>query len=333
MGSNLAKGSRINLVVVIIFSVVLLIGATFDIYQLAQGSGSYLWGFSFKKGLAFFGFVTTFVIIFLGLLFATWNWEETLLITQKLTSWRDQNAKLCWLLAALTLILSIVIFQYTSIGIELTGFYFRLLSLILLGLSTSFFINSKKGNFITPSSLALSFLIIGSTFAFMSAFINVVNYPFSLHWSEGNQIWNYSVIFSRNRYNYPSDQDIFAFIDKGRQSLWGIPFLIPNVSIILVRLWNAFLVTLPYAIFGWIAFQRTPKNQKIWLISGLWAFLFLSQGPIYTPLILSAILVAIAWRSPVWVAIPLIVLASFYADTFYLDVCPSHVDRDALSRR
>ena len=91
MGSNLAKGSRINLAAVIILSLVLLIGASFDIYQLAQGSGSYLWGFSFKKGLAFLGFVITVVVIFLGLLVAAWNWETTLQIAKTLAKWRDKN--------------------------------------------------------------------------------------------------------------------------------------------------------------------------------------------------------------------------------------------------
>ncbi len=313
MGRNLVRRPQIILVAAFIVAALLLVGASLDIFYMAQGSGPYLWGFSFKKGLAFLGFVTTFAIILIGLLFAAWNWDQTSLIGQNLTSWRDRNTKLCWLFTALILILTIVIYQYTSIGSELSGFYFRLLSLVLLGLTTSFLITSKKAKFITSSSLALSFFIIGSTFAFMAAFINVVNYPFSLNWSEGNRIWDYSVIFSRNRYNYPSDQDIFAFIDKGRQTLWGLPFLIPNVSIIHVRLWNAILITLPYAIFGWIAFQRKSKNQKLWLISGIWTFLFLSQGPIYTPLVLSAILVAIAWWSPLWIAILLIVVASFYA--------------------
>jgi hypothetical protein len=313
MGSNLAKPSQIILVGIIIFSSILLIGATLDIFHMAQGTGNYLWGFSFNKGLAFIGSVITSAIIFLGLIFAAWKWERSLQIAHNLTSWRDGSGWLRWLLAILTLILPIVVFQYSDIGSELNGFNFRLLVLLILGITIGFLINSKKSKFITSSSLALSFLIISSTFAFTSAFINVVGSPFSLSWSEGNRIWDYSILFGRNRYNFPSDQAIFAFIDKGRQTLWGLPFLIPSVSIVLVRLWNAILITLPYAVLGWIAFQRTPKNRNLWLMSGLWTFVFLSQGPIYTPLVLSAILVAIAWLSPLWIALLLIVVASFYA--------------------
>jgi len=36
-------------------------------------------------------------------------------------------------------------------------------------------------------------------------------------------------------------------------------------------------------------------------------------GPIYTPLVISAILVAIAWRAKWWIGLPLIVLAGYYA--------------------
>jgi hypothetical protein len=311
--SNLSKSSLVILALVIILTALLLVGALIDIFKLAQGSGTYFWGFSLKRSLAFFGFAIIFAIIFLGLIFAAWKWEQTLQITQNLSCWRDRNAWLLWFLASITVIVTIIMFQYTSIGSEFNGFYFRLLVLVFMGLTLSFLINSKKGIFITPSSLALSFLIIGSSFAFMAAFINVVNYPFSLYWSEGNRIWDYSIIFSRNRYNFPPDQAIFAFIDKGRQTLWGIPFLIPNISVVHVRFWNAILITLPYMILGWIAFRRSPKNQKLWISIGLWTFVFLSQGPIYTPLVLSAILVAIAWWSPFWLAILLIVVASFYA--------------------
>ncbi|MCK4898007.1 MAG: hypothetical protein KAS38_04490, partial [Anaerolineales bacterium] len=89
MGSNLAKRSLIILVGIIIFSSILLIGATLDIFHMAQGTGNYLWGFSFNKGLAFIGSVITSAIIFLGLIFAAWKWERSLQIAHNLTTWRD----------------------------------------------------------------------------------------------------------------------------------------------------------------------------------------------------------------------------------------------------
>jgi hypothetical protein len=139
------------------------------------------------------------------------------------------------------------------------------------------------------------------------------DYPFSFSWSEGNRIWDYSTLFGRRLYNYPQDQPIFAFIDLGRQSLWGLPFLLPGIPIWGVRLWDGLVTTLPYAILGWVAFQRFKGHQALWLLTGVWAFVFLTQGPIYTPLIICAILVVIGWRRPLWIALPLVLLAGFYA--------------------
>jgi hypothetical protein len=80
-----------------------------------------------------------------------------------------------------------------------------------------------------------------------------------------------------------------------------------------MRLWDAILFSIPYMIFGWVAFQRYPEDPRLWFFAGLWTFLFLRKGPIYTPLVLCAILVALAWRRRWWIAIPLIVLAGYYA--------------------
>jgi hypothetical protein len=154
---------------------------------------------------------------------------------------------------------------------------------------------------------------VAAVFYLGSNFTWVDNYPFSHSWSEGNRIWDYSVLFGRGLYNYPPDQPIFAFIDLGRQSLWGLPFLIPGITIQGMRLWDALVITIPYAILGWIALQRFRNHTILWLLGGVWAFVFLSAGPIYTPLVISAILVAIAWRRPLWLALPLIVLAGYYA--------------------
>jgi hypothetical protein len=45
---------------------------------------------------------------------------------------------------------------------------------------------------------------------------------------------------------------------------------------------------------------------------GLWTLVFLYQGPIYTPLVLGAILVAGIRRKALWVALPIIFAASYY---------------------
>jgi hypothetical protein len=51
-----------------------------------------------------------------------------------------------------------------------------------------------------------------------------------------------------------------------------------------------------------------------WILAGIWAFTFVHQGPIHPPLLLSAIIVALAWKRPLWLAIPLIAAASYFAE-------------------
>jgi len=313
MGNNMSKRYLGISILILIISIIFLVGSLLEVYQFAQGSGNSFAGFSLKKGVAFLGFALFSVVVFSVIVYGVWKQEKTLQAARVLINWRSRIGRIRWILATIILILPIVLLQYTIVGNVLNGFFFRMLVLLSMSVVISFLINQDNSKIFTSSSIASSILIISATFSLSSAFNNVVSYPFSLSWSEGNRIWDYSVLFGRQRYNYPEDQSIFAFIDKGRQSLWGLPFLIPGISIIQIRLWNALVITVPYAILGWVVFHRTTKNKILWLLSGIWAFVFLIQGPIYTPLILSAILVAIAWRSSIWIALPLILVSGFYA--------------------
>jgi hypothetical protein len=198
---------------------------------------------------------------------------------------------------------------------KFTGIAFRLAVFLTTAAIVAFFATPKKGKIWDWNGVLIGLLITGSIFALGESFTMVVDHPLSLTWSEGNRIWDYSILFGRDRYNYPQDQPIEAYIDRARQTLWGLPFLIPNVSILTVRLWSALLYTLPYALLGWMAFRFQPQGSKQWFWMGVWSFLFLNQGPIYTPLILSAIMVAGARRRSFWVALPLIFLAGFYAQS------------------
>ncbi len=157
-------------------------------------------------------------------------------------------------------------------------------------------------------------LLTGSVFAFLSAYTHVSSFPFRLSWSEGNRLWDYSLMFARDRYIYPADQPLKAHIDPGRQFLWGLIYLIPGVNIFVVRLWSAFLFTVPYLVFAWVAFLKPKATRKLAFWAGLWGFLFLSQGPIYTPLLLSALAVSVAEMAlPWWLGLPLMAGATYYA--------------------
>lgn len=136
-------------------------------------------------------------------------------------------------------------------------------------------------------------VVIWAGLAFLSSYTAVVAFPFSLTWSEGNRLWDRSLIFGRERYLYPLDKPIPVFNDPGRILLWGLIYLYPGASITVVRFWNAFLFTVPYLGLAWMLFRRptVKENDALAWIMSLWGFLFLAQGPIYTPLVLAAMLV------------------------------------------
>ncbi len=157
-------------------------------------------------------------------------------------------------------------------------------------------------------------LLVAATFAFLAAYTNVTAYPFTLTWSEGNRLWDYSLFFGRGRYLYPPGRPIFSYTDPGRRLLWGLIFLVPGVNIFWVRFWNAVLFSVPYVLLGWMAFRRPRALSATGLWAGLWGYLFIAQGPIYAPLVLSALLVLIAeTASSLGVGVPLMLAAGYYA--------------------
>ncbi len=139
--------------------------------------------------------------------------------------------------------------------------------------------------------LVLGLFLTTVVFAVILKAAYVVDFPFSLSWSEGNRIWDYSLIFARNRYELNSDFSMPTYMAPGRHGLWGLIFLVPNVGIRMVRLWDLVIWVAPGIILGWTAFSSRLEESRLrrWILI-LWTFLFLWQGPIYSPLLLSAIL-------------------------------------------
>ncbi len=100
---------------------------------------------------------------------------------------------------------------------------------------------------------------------------------------------------------------------QARQSLWGLPFLFARPSIQFMRFWDVLVFSLPYILLGLFVFRCEAGRPATWLVLGLWTFIFLDQGPIYTPLILAAILVVAARRARLGWALGLVFLAGYYA--------------------
>jgi len=226
---------------------------------------------------------------------------------------RDLMGLFRWAAALVVMLIPCWILLFTRWNEVFAGTYLR--SLLYLGATVlaAWLVTSAKGHLISWNGILQAGVLVGTIFMLARAAQDILPYPFGLGWSEGNRWWDYSVLFGRHLYNFPPDKEIPAYIDIGRQTLWGIIFLIPNLPIWAARLWDAFLFTIPYALLGWVIIPWEKKWKGITFFSGLWVMLFLNQGPIYTPLVICAIMVALARRAPDWLACLLVFAASFFA--------------------
>ncbi len=252
-------------------------------------------------GLALAGFVLAGIMLWQPRLFAP------------LHRLRARLGWLRWALALLPPLLVSYLFIYTKWGVVIYGPYLRSLFYLMALAISAWLATPGRERAFDWSSLLAAGVLLGSVFAVALALQNVVTYPFSLSWSEGNRLWDYSIMYGQRLYNYPANKPLSALTGVTRISLWGLPFLFGSVSIQFMRLWDAVLFTLPYALLGWMLFYDRRERMGVWLFMGLWSLLFLNQGPIYAPLILAAILVAAARRTPLWLGMLLVGLAGYYA--------------------
>ena len=291
----------------------LVIKSCYGFQKIAWGTGNWWGEYSLKWGILFAMYILfgTFIVILAG--FALWRSKKMQYIFEKIIAFRERLGAFRWLFVLLVFILPILFLQYTHWGLVFRDFYIRIIMWCLIVFWLAFFI--KKGDALLGwTELLVAILLTSSGFMIAVALINVTNYPFSLGWSEGNRMWDYSIMFGRSLYNYPADKPIYALIDVGRQFVGGLPFLIPGLTIEMERFWIASTVVIPYLLLGLAAFRSTRKNLKIWLVTTLWVLIFLKQGPIHPPLILCAMVTVLLWRSPLWFALPLIAMTGYVAE-------------------
>lgn len=287
---------------------VLLVLAYAEVVQIAWGSGHDLLRFSFKWSAALLGFLFLFGLLGWLLWAGLWQPGRLEALVQRVWPGRGRGVA-----ALIVLAFPAWLLLYSPWGDVFNGFFFRLALLLAASAIAAFWLKREAG---LPGweLFVLAGLLGGSLFAFAKLFVNVTDYPFSLAWSEGNRLYDYSVLWGRHLYNYPADEPLYAAIDPGRQSLWGLPWLLlEQPPIWLARLWGGLVVSVPYVLLGLLAVRPAADGRRPWLWFGLWTFLFLYQGPIYTPLVLAAVLVALARRSPLWLGFILVTVAGYYA--------------------
>lgn len=294
----------------------LLMGATFaqaflELEQIGRKSGTWIWHLSPKWTLTLALFLAILVLNLVVLGLALWRPGDLAVFKKHLVTLRERFSWLRWLFALTVFLLPLRLLAGTTWGLMLVspGMRFLILFWMVTGLG---FLLTRGVKIMDWRSVLAALILAGTGSAIARELANVSDYPFALYWSEGNRFWDYSIMFGRDRYLYPADQPIFAYIEKPRQFLWGLAFLLPGLSLSGMRLWNALVYLIPYLLLGWAAFRPVARGWT-WMFAGLWAYLFLSQGPIYTQLIFVALLVALTWHQRWWISLPTFILATYLA--------------------
>jgi len=291
----------------------ILFRASVDFYNVAWGTGNWWGDFSLKWGVGFFVFALFCISSWVGAAILLWKPDMLPGWGEQIVSLREKLGIFRWLVILVLLMLPVWFLQYTPWGIVFSSLYFRLFVWIYVAFALAVFL--QAGDVLLKwSSLLAAILLTSSAFSIAAAMINVSDYPFSLGWSEGNRMWDYSIMFGRNLYEYPLDQDVFVLLDVGRQFIGGLPFVFQGISIEAERFWVGLTTIIPYLLLGLAAFRSDFKDKKLWVLLAFWTFIFLKQGPIHPPLVVCALAVALLWRGPLWVAVPLIFVTGYFAE-------------------
>ena len=192
---------------------------------------------------------------------------------------------------------------------------FRAMLVVVSALAAGLCLPKKMGHWVPRALIAL--LMASSILLVLQRLLLLTDYPFGLSWSEGNRLWDYSLYFGRERYDVVGTFRYPSYLTPGRHGLWGLPFLLfKQLSIEHVRLWDALLWILPHMILGWVVLSRRGSGHlPLGSFSyALWVFLFLSQGPIYAPIVVSAIIFVLGYRRDwLWQSALITAIACFYA--------------------
>ncbi|HSR20968.1 MAG TPA: hypothetical protein VLL49_08640, partial [Anaerolineales bacterium] len=275
---------------------VILCGAVLEFYNIAWGTGSWNGEFSLKWGVAFIAFLILCLAILAAAGVACWKQIPS----AKALGLRNRLGGLRWLASAFVIVLPIYLLQYTPWGVVLRGPYLRLLLWGLCVAALTYLIEQDVHSVWTGTGLLTAVLWSGSALVVGAGLTEVTDYPFSLGWSEGNRLWDYSLLFGRRLYSFDPGVPPVAYLDTGRQLVGGLPFLLPGVTILAARIWLALVATLPYLLLGLLAFwPRRVTRSHTWILGALLVLVFLNQGPIHAPLVISAILVVLGTRASI----------------------------------
>ncbi len=177
--------------IISLLAATLLTGACLEVNRVAWGTGVWLGEYSPKWALGFFTFVLVSLVLFALILTTIWSPGKLRLVRDGLFCLRARMGIFRWVLALAFLFAPVYLFQYTYWGVVFTGAAIRMLVWALTVFGLAFTLGQNTSFIVWPNLLAAS-LLSGTVISAAIPLASVTNYPFSLAWSEGNRMWDYS---------------------------------------------------------------------------------------------------------------------------------------------
>lgn len=187
-------------------------------------------------------------------------------------------------------------------------------AILLIALwAAAYLLCAETGRLVTLESVTITVGWLVLTSAVTHSLLVVVSDPFGMYWSEGNRMYDYSLVFGQNLYNY-TGRIPDPYNTPGRYGLWGVLYLWQGLPIWAHRLWNIVLLTLPSFVLAW-ALTRKLSSFILRNASFLWitAF-FILLAPLHPPFMIVAIIVSLfVFHPSPYVRSASLVAASLYA--------------------
>ncbi len=225
-----------------------------------------------------------FVVTLIFALYSTYNEK----IRTTLTTWREKTGTARYPLMML-LCLAPILHRYLvspETYIVYDDIRFAILLAAVWGVAYLGLTGSAR--LVTRDTLGISLGVLIFTSVLAQYSLDVINYPFSLSWSEGNRFYDYSLVFGQPLYDY-AGKIANPYESPGRYGLWGILFLWNGLPIWVHRLWNLILLTAPVLIFSALLTRKLkPSPLRYGML--LWITLFLTiRAPLHPPFIVVSI--------------------------------------------
>lgn len=143
--------------------------------------------------------------------------------------------------------------------------------------------------------LAGGLLLTGFSLTVGVQFSQVTDYPFAVHWSEGQLLTNAAQVAGTKVWGQTVDWPI---IKRSHALLQSLSFWLPgDQPLWLHRLWNSFLwILFPLGLAVALAGRLKTGSRIETGLLALFGFLFLSQGPVYFDLTPVPLLVLLGFR-------------------------------------